>query len=295
MKQITIGRYISGDSFIHKLNPFVKLSINVIFIVLIFITKNLFLMSFLFSLAILSFLISGLKKTQMIKILLPVVFIGAFIFMINMLLFEDGYGTHANGSVDYESVSARGHWDSLFYQTWKITISDRVIIHSIFIMLRIYIMIVVTTLLTATTKPTALTKSIEDLLFPLKFLFVPVHIIAMIISIALRFIPTLLSEAQRIIKAQASRGVDFKNGSFKSKIKSMITLIIPLFVSAFSKAEDLGQAMETRGYDPYEKRTRYRKYSFTWRDLLVCVVVILVIVTIALMKNQVFILPIWWV
>jgi energy-coupling factor transport system permease protein len=91
-------------------------------------------------------------------------------------------------------------------------------------------------------------------------LYVPVHIIALIISIALRFIPTLLEESQRIMKAQASRGVDFKNGNYKSKAKSLITLIIPLFVSAFAKAEDLGNAMETRGYDPYEKRTKYREY-----------------------------------
>ena len=125
-------------------------------------------------------------------------------------------------------------------------------------MARIFIMIISTTLLTSTTKPMSLAKGIEDLLLPLKLIKVPVHIIAMIISIALRFIPTLLEETQRIMKAQSSRGVDFKNGSIKSKVKALITLIIPLFVSSFTKAEELGNAMETRGYDPYAKRTRYR-------------------------------------
>lgn len=159
------------------------------------------------------------------------------------------------------------------------------------IMFRIYIMILITSLLTSTTKPMALTKAIEDLLIPLKLIKVPVHIIAMIISIALRFIPTLIEEAQRIMKAQASRGVDFKNGGIKSKSKSMVTLIIPLFVSAFAKAEDLGNAMETRGYDPYEKRTRYRAYPIKTRDIITSIVVIGLILTLALTRNEVIQVP----
>lgn len=152
-------------------------------------------------------------------------------------------------------------------------------------------MIIITTLLTATTKPVALTKAIEDLLLPLKLIFIPVHIIAMIISIALRFIPTLLEEAQRIMKAQASRGVDFKNGNIKSKAKSMVTLIIPLFVSAFAKAEDLGNAMETRGYNPYEKRTRYRTYPVRVIDIFVGLFVIGMVVVVALLFNNVIQIP----
>lgn len=135
-------------------------------------------------------------------------------------------------------------------------------------MIRIYIMILATTLLTATTPPMALTKAIEDILFPLRLLRIRVNIIALIISISLRFIPTLLEESQRIMKAQASRGVDFKHGGLKTKSKALVTLIIPLFVSAFSKAEDLANAMETRGYDPYQKRTRYRVYVFHYYDYL---------------------------
>lgn len=153
-------------------------------------------------------------------------------------------------------------------------------------------MIVLTTLLTATTKPTALTKGIEVIISPLKLLFVPTHIIAMIISIALRFIPTLLEETQRIMKAQASRGVDFRNGNLKTKAKSLVTLIIPLFVSAFSKAEDLGNAMETRGYDPYEKRTRYRSYPIRIKDVLLGVIVIgLLVLSIMIKSGGIFYLP----
>jgi len=152
-------------------------------------------------------------------------------------------------------------------------------------------MIIITTILTATTKPTALTTAIEHLLFPLKLFRVPVHIIAMIISIALRFIPTLLEEAQRIMKAQASRGVDFKNGSPKTKAKATITLIIPIFVSAFGKAEDLANAMETRGYDPKEKRTRYRAYPIKAIDVFISLIVIGLIVSVALFINGIFTLP----
>lgn len=148
-------------------------------------------------------------------------------------------------------------------------------------------MIIITTLLTATTRPMALTRAIEDLLLPLKLLFVPVHIIAMIISIALRFIPTLLEESQRIMKAQASRGVDFKNGNIKSKSKAIVTLIVPLFVSAFAKAEDLGNAMETRGYDPYEKRTKYRTYPIKFMDIVTAIFVLGLLAIIILQKIDV--------
>jgi len=152
-------------------------------------------------------------------------------------------------------------------------------------------MILTTSMLTATTKPLALTKAIEDILLPFKLIKVPVHIIAMIISIALRFIPTLLEEAQRIMKAQASRGVDFKNGGIKAKAKSMITLIIPLFVSAFAKAEDLGNAMETRGYDPYEKRTRYRAYPIKTSDIVTMIIVASLIILTILVRHNLFEVP----
>ncbi|WHL49483.1 energy-coupling factor transporter transmembrane component T [Mycoplasmopsis bovis] len=138
-----------------------------------------------------------------------------------------------------------------------------------------------------TTKPMLLSKAIDDLLLPLKLLFIPTHVIVMIIYIALRFIPTLLEEAQRITKAQASRGVDFKNGKFKDKVKSFTTLIIPLFVTAFSKAEDLSNAMETRGYNPYAKRTKYRLIIPTWRDIFLVLIAAWAITYVVLVDKQI--------
>lgn len=294
MGNVTVGKYVPGESIIHKLNPRVKLAINIIFIVLVFLTKNFIVLGGLLSISMVAFLASGLRKRQLFRMLIPVLFIVVFLFVINAFLLKGGYLKLSDDSVDYNVKDGPGaFWGNITW--WKLTISDKVVFQTAFIAIRIYIMILITTLLTATTRPMALTRAIEDLLLPLKLLFIPVHIIAMIISIALRFIPTLLEEAQRIMKAQASRGVDFKNGNVKSKAKSMVTLIIPLFVSAFAKAEDLGNAMETRGYDPYEKRTRYRVYPINWRDILVSLFVIGIIVVIALLINDVIVTPKWWV
>lgn len=130
-------------------------------------------------------------------------------------------------------------------------------------------MITLTTLITGTTQPLEITLGLEDLLFPLKLIGIPVYILSTIISIALRMIPTLMDEAGRIMKAQASRGIDIKNGNFKDKGKGLVSLIIPLLVSSFQKAEDLAYAMDARGYDPHASRTRFHQFSFSVGDLII--------------------------
>lgn len=138
------------------------------------------------------------------------------------------------------------------------TIYSDAVNQTLYIVVRLMLMVIITTVLTATTKPLDLTLGIEKLLKPFEKVGVPAHIIAMIISIALRFIPTLIEETQRIMNAQASRGVDLENGSIKEKIMAILSLIVPLFVSAFDRADQLANAMEARGYDPSRKRTRYK-------------------------------------
>lgn len=258
MNGVSVGKYINGNSVAHKLDPRIKLVINIAFIVLVFLTYNPLMLGIILVPALLLYLISPLKKIQLIKMTFPIFFIGIFVFLINVFVVK-------SNPLDY-------HWFTPL-TWWKLTLSDDAIFRTVLLMMRIYIMVLVTTLLISTTKPTALTRAIEDLLWPFKFIGLPIHVIAMIISIALRFIPTLLGETQRIMKAQASRGVDFKNGNMKSKMKATITLIIPLFVSAFAKAEDLGNAMEVRGYDPYEKRVRYRTYRPGIYDFISLIVV----------------------
>ena len=150
----------------------------------------------------------------------------------------------------------------------SISIYSGALIQTAYIFIRLVLIITLTTLMTSTTKPLELTLAIESLLNPLKRFHFPVHELAMMISIALRFIPDLLDEAKRIMKAQASRGADFNEGSFMEKIKSIISLIIPLFISAFQRAEELANAMESRNYNPEATRTKYKVLTWTHLDTL---------------------------
>lgn len=278
MNNVTVGKYIPGYSFVHRLDPRVKLLLTIAIIVLVFLSSDFVYLGIILIPLVTLYAFSGLRAFQLIKLVFPVFFIGIFIFIINLFVIKSSETT----TDIFQPIS----W-------WKITISEKAFLSAMILMVRMYVMMVAMTLMIATTKPTALTRAIEDLLLPLKLIRVKVHIIAMIISIALRFIPTLLEEAQRIMKAQASRGVDFKNGNVKAKIKSLVTLIIPLFVSAFAKAEDLANAMEVRGYDPYQKRIRYRVYYPNWRDLIISTGVSALIVVLVLTKNGTIILPSW--
>ena len=282
MKNVSAGKYIPGNSFIHRLDPRVKIISNILMIVLVFLTDSFITEALLLAPILVAFLTSGLRKRMIFKLIKPAVFIGVFIFLINIFIIK-----WTPNSTDV--------WAHLDMRWWKVWVSYQATSQTLLIMLRIFIMIFATTLLTSTTKPMALSKGIEDLLTPLKLIKVPTHVIAMIISIALRFIPTLIEETQRIMKAQASRGVDFKNGGIKSKAKSVITLIIPLFVSAFAKAEDLGNAMETRGYNPYEKRTRYRHFKIRWFDVVLTLAMLGALAAIILTDTSEIILPTWWV
>ena len=163
-----------------------------------------------------------------------------------------------------------------FFNTgWKIYYSA--IYNTVYILFRLIIMLSLSLILTATTKPLELTNALEFLMKPLKVIKFPVHEIAMTISLALRFIPTLLEETDRIMKAQASRGVDFQNGKFKEKIKAIIALIIPLFISALARSEDLANAMEARGYNPSAKRTKYRINKWALRDSIASVIILLIL------------------
>jgi len=142
---------------------------------------------------------------------------------------------------------------------------------------KLLLMIMVTTCLTATTKPLDMTLGIEDLLKPFEKIHVPSHMIAMLISIALRFIPDLIEETQRIMKAQESRGVDLKEGKLKEKIMAILSLIVPLFVSAFQRAEDLAEAMEARGFVPGKKRTRYKQLVLKKTDYIALFTVLFIL------------------
>ncbi|AAT27917.1 energy-coupling factor transporter transmembrane component T family protein [[Mycoplasma] mobile] len=297
--RVTIGRYVEDNTFFHRLDPRVKFIGNILLLVLFFIANDFIVYAFLLIPVIIAFLIATKNPKGLIRIFRLPLYVGIFIFLINMWLVTGeslrGLATAPNNSGLPIGLLASNIY-SINYGTWWIfTLSYVSIIRTISIIVRIYALILVTTILTYTTKPVLLTVAIENILYPLKLIRFPVQIISMIISITLRFIPTLLDETSRIMKAQASRGVDFKNGNLKAKVKSTITLIIPLFVSAFAKADDLANAMESRGYDPYKKRMRYRKLSLSWKDAFIIFIYFAFIALIVINTNFPNILPIWWI
>lgn len=250
--KVSFGRYLPLNSLIHKIDPRIKLVVLISLIVSIFFNTGFTGYCIVGAFILLVFFTAKLPYNLLIRLLIPMSFIIIILFIINCFIIKESSG---------QDIGVLWHWQF-------ITLSYRGIFSSIYIGLRIYLMIITTTILTTTTQPLDLTLALEDLMMPLKLIRFPVHIISMIISIALRSIPTLFDEAGRILKAQASRGVDLKNGHFKEKVKALVSLIIPLLVSAFQKAEDLAYAMDSRGYDPQGKRTRFRQYRIDFKDLL---------------------------
>lgn len=257
MNNIALGRYIPLDSWMHKIDPRFKLIGMLIMLIAIFLPAGWQGYLFITVVLILGLMASKLKLKFIYKSFKPMLFMMLFLLVINILMIREG---------------------EVLWQWWKISIYSGAINQTAYIAIRLILMITVTTILTATTKPLDMTLGIEDLLKPFAKIGVPAHEIALMISIALRFIPTLIEEAQRIMKAQSSRGVDFDEGSFKEKITGILSLIVPLFVSSFERAEDLAEAMEARGFSPSSPRTRYKQLILTGRDYLFLFLCLLVLV-----------------
>lgn len=251
MGNFVLGKYLPYDSIIHKMDPRAKILAMLLVLISIFIPAGYLGYAVLAVVIVSTVLTAKLSLKFVWKSMKPMLFMLCFLLVVNIFAVKTGDVLIAFGNFEIYS-------DAVF--------------NTIYIAVRLMLMIMVTTCLTATTKPLDLTLGIEDLLKPFKKVGVPAHEIAMMISIALRFIPTLIEETERIMKAQASRGVDLQEGKLKEKIMAILSLIVPLFVSAFQRAEDLANAMEARGYAPGQRRTRYKQLRFHFRDymLLVC-------------------------
>lgn len=254
MNNLTFGRYSPYNTFVHKLDPRNKILLLILLVVAIFLkfsvySTTLIISGILLILLIVLMLVSKVKISSLLKTLLGMWFLVLFLLVIYILI----------PNVNYTHVA---------FKIWKLTVYWDAFYQCGYIILRLLMMLGLTMVLTSTTKPMDLTYGLEWYMTPLKLVKFPAHIIAMIISIALRFIPTLLDETNRIMKAQASRGVDFTHGAFHKRFKAIISLIIPLLVSAFQRSDDLADAMEIRGYDPNGKRSRYHKLTFSWRDII---------------------------
>ena len=247
MNNIALGRYLPLNSIIHNMDPRYKLMNMLILMVTIFLPSGYIGYVIIGAFVLLALLLSKLNFTMIFKAMKPMLFMLVFLTFVNALVLRTGY---------------------VLIDVFGFKIYSDAIFRTLYITVRLLLMIMVTTILTASTKPLDLTLAIEDLLSPFKRFGFPAHEIAMMISIALRFIPTLIDETNRIMKAQASRGVDLKEGSFKEKIVAILSLIVPLFVSSFQRAEELADAMEARGYVPSATRTRYKQLVHGLKDYI---------------------------
>lgn len=245
MGNIALGRYIPMDYVVNRMDPRAKIGILFIMMIAIFIPCGFWGYIPIALFILLALYASRLSFGFAMRSMKPMLWMMIFLGIINILVIKTG---------------------TLWFQLGWFTVYSDAITQTVYIMVRLMFMIVLTTILTATTKPLDLTLGIEKLLKPFEKIGVPAHIIAMMISIALRFIPTLIEETQRIMNAQASRGVDLENGTLKEKVMAILSLIVPLFVSAFDRADQLANAMEARGYDPNRPRTRYKTLKMTAVD-----------------------------
>ena len=249
LKDITLGQYFPGHSLVHRLDPRTKILAVVIYIVALFLAKSFVTYAIMFALLALSVKISTVPVRSLVRGMKPVVFILIFTAVLN-----------------------------LFYTPGEHVLFQVMVI-------RILMLIAGTFLLTYTTSPILLTDGLESLLGPLKKIKVPVHELAMMMSIALRFIPTLIEETDKIMSAQRARGADFESGNLVQRAKALIPLLVPLFISAFRRAEELAVAMECRCYHGGEGRTRLRQLKYAGKDWAVLVFFLVIAVLVGVLGH----------
>ena len=264
MDKLILGRYIPGNSMIHRLDPRSKLLAMFAFLLLIFWANNLItnvlIIAFVFAIVLLSqirlsFFINGLKP------------------MIGIILFTTIFQVFFTPGA------------SVLWEFWIFKVSIEGLQQALIIFIRFVLIIFFSTLLTLTTTPLSLADGIESGLAPLKRLKVPVHEIGLMLSMSLRFVPTLMDDTTRIMNAQRARGVDFNEGNLIQKVKSVIPILIPLFASSFKRADALATAMEARGYQGGEGRTKYRVLEWKLPDTCAVIVMILLGVTLYVLKS----------
>lgn len=249
ISDITLGQYFPGYSKIHKLDPRTKIILAIVFIVSVFLANNLFGFVLLSAVCFVLMWQSRISFKVMLRGIKPIIIILIFTAIINVFLTT---GT-SEPLLDW----------------WIFTVYKEGIIRAVFMAVRVIILILGTSvLLTYTTSPIALTDGIESLLSPLKKIKVPVHVFAMMMSIALRFIPTLIEETEKIMNAQKSRGADFSSGGLIKRAKALIPILVPLFVSSFKRAEELATAMECRCYRGDKGRTKLVKLTYRPLDFV---------------------------
>jgi len=264
LKDITLGQYFPGNSVIHRLDPRTKLIMLVAYIVALFLAKSWVSYAIMLLFLVVTIKISTIPVKSIVRGMKPLVMILAFTGILNLFFTQEG---------------------PVLVDFWIITITLGGLTRAIFMMARILMLITGTFLLTYTTSPISLTDGLEALLNPLKKIKVPVHELSMMMCIALRFIPTLIEETDKIMCAQKARGADFENGSLMERAKALVPILVPLFIGAFRRADELATAMECRCYQGGEGRTKMKLLRYHREDFLTFGIGIAMIVLVGVLAN----------
>jgi len=244
LKDITLGQFFPGNTVIHRLDPRTKLIMTVVYIAALFVAKSYVSYAVMLAFLALMTAISRIRPKALLRGLKPLIFIIVLSAILN-LFYTDG---------------------RILVHFWIIKITYEGVVRSVFMALRIMMLITGTFLLTYTTSPIALTDALEQLMSPLKKIHLPVHELSMMMYIALRFIPLLIEDTDKIMSAQKARGADFETGTLRERAKALLPLLVPLFVSAFRRADELAVAMESRCYHGGEGRSRMKQLRYAARD-----------------------------
>ena len=264
LKDITLGQYFPGNSVIHRLDPRTKLILLVVYMVALFVASGWVSYGVMLLFLVTVIKISTIPPKAIVRGMKPLVMILIFTGILNLFFTKEG---------------------KVLVDFWIITITTGGLERALFMMARILMLITGTFLLTYTTSPISLTDGLESLMGPLKAVKVPVHELSMMMCIALRFIPTLIEETDKIMSAQKARGADFESGKLIERAKALIPILVPLFISAFRRADELATAMECRCYQGGEGRTKMKQLHYTRIDFAAFGVVALVVAAIVVLKR----------
>ena len=268
MSDVSFGQYYPAKSFAHNLDPRTKLIFLIVYITAIFLATTFWALGVCALAFLLCGIVSRVPVGKILKSIKGILFLLAFTAILNLFFYTPNEGETPLWAWEFIQIYEGGLYSAGF------------------LIARLFLLVMGSSLLTLTTTPVALTDGIESLLTPLKWIKVPVHDIALIMSIALRFIPILTDETSRIMNAQKARGADFETGGLVKRVHAIVPILIPLLISAFRRADELGDAMDARCYAGSKNRTKYKKLRFTWRDLLAAIVMLALLGGIIVLKTM---------
>jgi energy-coupling factor transport system permease protein len=264
MNGMIIGKYVPGDSLVHRMDPRAKLLIVFFYVLVVFLANNFYGYAMLGLYTAAALAVSKVPVRFILNGLKPVFFIIVFTFILHIFMTKEG---------------------ELLVDWGWLAVYEGGLQQGLFISFRFFFLILITTLLTLTTTPIQVTDGIESLLNPLKKVRFPVHELALMMSISLRFIPTLMDETEKIMKAQTARGIDFSSGPLKDRLQAVVPLLVPLFINSFKRAEELAIAMEARGYRGGEGRTKFRQLRWTLLDSLMLTALVVLAIVLFLLRS----------